>query len=96
MRLVLIANDDLASLDLGAAALAALPCEVLTAEDGDEAWVCIAQQRPGIAIMDVSMPGANGLELARRIRADPALAATYVIVLTAHAERALEGEAERA
>jgi len=57
--------------------------ELATAADGDEAVIAIAAQRPDLVFLDVMMPGRNGLDVCRAIRADPATAGAYVVLLTA-------------
>jgi RNA polymerase sigma factor (sigma-70 family) len=52
------------------------------AADGLAAVAAARQHRPDVVLMDVRMPGINGIEATRRIVADPELAATRVIVLT--------------
>src|SRR3954454_17449067 len=55
---------------------------LLEAGDGDEAWEILQACRPDVVLLDVAMPGRDGLTLTRAIRADPLLAATRVILLT--------------
>ncbi len=57
--------------------------ELLTASDGDEAMMVMANQRPELVFLDVMMPKKNGFEVCQAIRADPALAGTFVVLLTA-------------
>lgn len=57
--------------------------EVIHARDGQEALEVIAQHRPDLAVVDLMMPRLDGLELTRRLRADPMTAALPVIMLTA-------------
>lgn len=57
--------------------------EVLLAGDGQEALEVIERQRPDLAVVDLMMPRIDGLELTRRLRADPMTAALPVIMLTA-------------
>src|SRR5262245_42879879 len=56
--------------------------QVLTACDGDEAWELLHAERPDVVVTDLSMPGLPGDELCRRIKADPDLRRTPVIVVT--------------
>ncbi|MDR7275374.1 response regulator transcription factor [Catenuloplanes atrovinosus] len=52
------------------------------AADGLDALVATRRERPDVVLMDIRMPGVDGLEAVKRIAADPALSATRVIVLT--------------
>jgi two-component system, cell cycle response regulator len=57
----------------------------VVASDGEEAWRILRDpSSPRIAILDWSMPGADGIELCRRVRALEADHYTYLILLTAH------------
>lgn len=64
-------------------ALKDLGHEVLSAEDGQDAWYCYIHDSPRIVITDWMMPKLNGPDLCRKIRADGRLRYTYLIVLTA-------------
>jgi DNA-binding NarL/FixJ family response regulator len=55
---------------------------VAEAADGLEAVRLAQQTRPDVVLMDIRMPGVDGLEATRRIAADPALAGTRVVILT--------------
>ncbi|GAA0959014.1 response regulator transcription factor [Actinocorallia libanotica] len=52
------------------------------AGDGDEAVAVCRERRPDVALMDVRMPGTDGLEATRRITADPRLDGVRVVILT--------------
>lgn len=57
--------------------------QVLVAHDGEQALVLARQHRPDLALVDVRMPGIDGLELTRRLRSDPRTSALPIIMLTA-------------
>ena len=59
---------------------------VVEAADGAEAWAMVQTHKPALVLLDVQMPGQSGLEVLRLIKADPSLAATRVILLTAKAQ----------
>jgi diguanylate cyclase (GGDEF)-like protein len=56
---------------------------VSTAADGFEALAKITAERPDIVLLDVMMPGLDGFEICRRIKADPAIAHIPVVIVTA-------------
>jgi CheY-like chemotaxis protein len=85
-KAVLIADDEPSLRLLVRATIESEEYVVLEAADGDEAWRQLQASRPAIALLDVQMPGRTGLELARAIRADPALAGTQVVLLTSKAQ----------
>jgi DNA-binding response OmpR family regulator len=58
----------------------------LEAEDGYESLELARKKRPDLVILDLMMPGLNGLEVLAHIRSDPALERIPVIVLTAQPE----------
>jgi CheY-like chemotaxis protein len=60
--------------------------------DGPAALAGIPQRPPALVLLDISLPGMDGPEVLRQLRADPALAAIPVIALTAHA---MSGDRER-
>ena len=66
---------------------------VALASDGPEALRRVREDPPDLVLLDVSMPGMDGLEVCRRLRADPATDSLPVILVTALADRAhrLEG-----
>jgi DNA-binding NarL/FixJ family response regulator len=55
---------------------------VAEAADGDTAVALAREHRPDVVLMDVRMPGSDGLDATRRIVADPALADVRVVILT--------------
>ena len=83
MRAV-VADDDRGTSTIVANLLKRSDLDVAVAHDGNAAWdLLIAAPPPAIAIIDWMMPGVDGLELCRRIKREPSLASTHVILLTA-------------
>jgi CheY-like chemotaxis protein len=67
--------------------------EVLTATDGEEGIRLAERERPDAILMDLSLPGLDGWEATRRIKANPALRGIPIIALSAHA---MMGDEEKA
>jgi len=84
--LVLVAEDDDDILLLVTTRLRRDGFEVVAARDGDEALALVRAQRPQVAVLDIGMPGLDGLEVLARIRADAELRDTRVLLLTAKAQ----------
>lgn len=82
---VLIADDESSMRLLVNVTIESDAYNVIEAGDGDEAWALIRQHKPALVILDIQMPGRNGLEILGAIRADPSLEKTRVILLTAKA-----------
>ena len=80
---VLVVDDILANVKLLEARLSAEYFEILTAYSGKEALDILARERVDVALLDVMMPGMDGFELCRRIKAQPHLAHLPVIMVTA-------------
>ncbi|MDQ3701789.1 MAG: response regulator [Chloroflexota bacterium] len=88
MTTVLVADDVPDVRELISLTLAPGPFTVLEATDGNMAWSLIQEHHPDVVVLDVLMPGRSGLDLTTAIRADPALASSYVILLSAAAQPA--------
>ena len=67
--------------------------EVLSARDGAAGMVIATNERPDLILMDLNLPGIDGWEAARRLRADPATRDIPIIALTSHA---MAGDQEKA
>ena len=77
---ILVVDDDADVLRGTVLALTKSGFTILSASGGEEALGMLAAKRPEIALLDWEMPGMDGLEVCRRIKADPLLAATVVIM----------------
>lgn len=81
---ILIAEDDAVSRRLLKLFLTRWGYEVLAAKDGIEALEILSRENsPAVAILDWMMPGLDGIELCRRMRANPKMLPTHIILLTA-------------
>jgi CheY-like chemotaxis protein len=84
---ILVVDDDPTILRLLQVNLEMEGHEVLTAGDGHEALVRLREGAPEVVLLDVMMPGLDGWQVCERIRADPDLATTPVVILSARAQQ---------
>jgi two-component system, OmpR family, phosphate regulon response regulator PhoB len=80
--LVLVADDEADILELVRLRLVRSGYEVAVARDGHEALQIARERTPAIALVDVTMPGLDGYEVARALRTDPATSGVQLILLT--------------
>ncbi len=80
---VLVVDDIPSNIRLLEAKLQAEYYEVLTALDGKSALAAVAEHQPDIVLLDVMMPGMDGFEVCRRLKADPTTAHVPVVMVTA-------------
>ena len=90
---VLIVDDNPQNLKLARVLLAAEGYEVRTAVDAEEALRLLEGFRPRLILMDLQLPGMDGLELTRQLKADPELRDIIVIAVTAYAMKTDEAKA---
>jgi|SRR5256885_724940 len=83
---ILVADDDDDILFLVTTRLRRDGHEVVSASRGDDALALAREVKPTLAVLDVGMPGLDGLEVLEQIRADETLRATKVLLLTAKAQ----------
>jgi CheY-like chemotaxis protein len=82
---ILIVEDDPVSLKLVRDVLQANEYETEEATNGEEAVAKAIELRPALIVMDIRLPGVDGLEATRRLKSDPSTAAIPIVAVTAHA-----------
>jgi two-component system, cell cycle response regulator DivK len=90
---ILIVDDNPQNLKLARILLSGEGYDVRTSADAEDALKVIADFLPALVLMDIQLPGMDGLELTRRLKADPAYRHIVVIALTAYA---MKGDHEKA
>ena len=83
---ILIVEDETSIRDMVAFALRKADMEPVHAADAHAALLAISDQPPDLILLDWMLPGLSGLELARRLRREPATAEVPIIMLTARGE----------
>lgn len=83
---VLIVDDSPENLQIAGETLSELECELSFALDGASALRSIAEEPPDLILLDIMMPGLDGLEVCRQVKADPRSAKIPVIFFTAKVE----------
>lgn len=87
MSKILVVEDDAAIRRVVVLAVkSAGYAPVLECEAGDEALAAIRREKPALVLLDIMLPGMDGIEVCRRVKSDPALAATAIVLLTARGE----------
>jgi CheY-like chemotaxis protein len=89
---ILIVDDNPVNSKLIRVLLAGEGYDVHTAGDADEALRVLENLSPRLILMDVQLPGIDGLELTRRLKADPATRDIKILGLTAYA---MKGDREK-
>jgi two-component system, cell cycle response regulator DivK len=82
---ILVVEDNPASQMLVEAVLQGYGYTLLFAASAAEALASIALERPDLILMDIQLPGQDGLSLTRQLKGDPAHASIPVVAVTAHA-----------
>lgn len=90
---VLVVDDNLTNLKLIEYLLQSRGYEVLTAVDAESALQAVRTQRPSLVLMDLQLPGMDGLELTRQLKSDDATKGIAIVAVTAYA---MKGDEERA
>src|SRR4030095_2616970 len=89
-ELVLIVDDSLHTRDLYSEFLTFRGMGVVSAPDGGSALVMARALRPDVIVMDLAMPGIDGITATRHLKADPRTSGIPVVILTGFGYRAIE------
>ncbi len=84
MAKILCVDDNDTNLYMISAIVRRAGFEVCTAKDGEGGIATVKAERPDLVLMDVQMPGIDGFEATRRLKADPDTRHIPVIALSAH------------
>lgn len=90
---ILVVDDNPMNLKLVCVVLEMQGHEVRHALDAEQALSQMAAWRPRVILMDLQLPGMDGLELTRRLKADPATSDIVILAITAYA---MKGDKQKA
>jgi DNA-binding response OmpR family regulator len=79
---IVVADDSMTILAMTSSRLERAGYDVVTATRGDDALRLVQENHPRLVLLDVEMPGLDGVEVTRRIREDETLAGTLIVLLT--------------
>jgi class 3 adenylate cyclase/CheY-like chemotaxis protein len=83
---ILIVDDNETNRDILRTRLSPHGYELLEAADGEETLLVVREHRPDLILLDVMMPKIDGIEVCRRLKSDPDLPFTAIILVTAKAD----------
>lgn len=92
-RRILAVDDNVLNLKLVTCLLARPEYELRTAANAEEALAQVRAFRPELILLDLQLPDIDGLELTRRLKADPETREVLIVAVTAYA---MKGDEERA
>jgi CheY-like chemotaxis protein len=84
---ILIVEDQPIELKLASLVLSAAGHDVGCADAAEQVLAAIDRDRPTVILLDLSLPGMDGLTLARRLKADPATRDVHIVAITSHPEK---------
>lgn len=90
---VLVIEDNLMNMELATDILTANGHEVLQAATAPEALALLEETKPDLILMDIQLPGVSGLDLTKRLKADPGTSRIPIVAITSYA---MKGDEERA
>lgn len=83
--LVLVVDDNSINIELVSFVLSAGGFELTTAADAPAAIAQIQARKPDLILMDIQLPGMDGVTLTRQLKADPGMRQTVIVAFTAYA-----------
>ncbi len=86
MSRILVVDDNSDAADMLAILLEQLGHTICVANDGQAALALLDDNRPEVAVLDIGLPGMDGYELARRMRAHPLTQKTRLIALSGYGQ----------
>ena len=81
-QLILVVEDDSANRDYARTVLEAAGFEIEAVESADEALVLLGRRTPDLILLDIQLPGMDGLELTKRLKADPGTEPIPIVAMT--------------
>ena len=93
---ILVVEDQPDNLQILRDLLTSEGYQIIEAQDGEEGIRAAAAERPDLILMDIQLPRLDGYEATRRIKADPALRAIPIIVVTSYSLSGDEAKARAA
>lgn len=90
---VLVVEDNLMNLELVSDLLEANGYQVLQAQSGADALLLAVEEKPALILMDIQLPGMDGLEVTRKLKENDSTSQINIVALTAHA---MLGDEEKA
>ncbi len=92
-KTVLVIEDDTLNTKLVKAILTGAGFRVVSAENAEKGLQLLQSEKPHLVLMDVKLPGMDGLTATRLIKADPVMAGIPIVAFTAYA---MEGDIQKA
>jgi CheY-like chemotaxis protein len=90
---ILIVDDNAINLKLARILLQGEGYVIVTAADAEEALEVLKTVHPSLILMDIQLPGMDGLTLTRQLKADPATSDIAIVALTAYAMKGDDSKA---
>ena len=88
---LVVADDDRDIRELIKMQLTRHGFDVYITDNGETALELIVEHQPAVALLDIMMPKMNGVEVARRIRENPATSAIGIMMISARSSSRIEG-----